>query len=167
MEQRIYESVLEECVPHIKIATDSFDPFRMHTQKWMAVEVGVNWYPSAQWRDIERELTDRARDVAKAMRQRFEGQIPHSGAALLQLLRTMYYDRLQHIYRMDLALHPLKTMFRQREIRPGSNILEMFDSSVRKAFEKRKAESQGQPPVLLAHFNTIFLFCPSAPTWPK
>ena len=94
-ESRIYEAVLNECVPHIEIGTDSFDPFRMHTQDWMAAEVGAKrWYPSARWRDIEAELTDSARVSAEAMRKRFEGQIPYSGAALLQLLRTFYYDRL-------------------------------------------------------------------------
>jgi hypothetical protein len=146
IESLVYQSILADCVPHIGGKGGDFeDLLQMHTADWMVREVGIrDWYPSAEWRDIEAELTADAKLAAAGIRERIASKIPYSSAAVLQLLRTLYYDRLQQIYGVDLVLHPLKAALRIQDKRSGLNILDMFDKSVRKAFLERKREWLGR-----------------------
>ena len=144
-ENKIYQAILRDYVPHIHVETEQFvNVYRMHTEDWMCREMGISRiFPSAGWRNIESKLTDDAKQVAKSMREQIGKYTPNSGAALVQLIRMMYYDYLQQIYHLDLILHPLKANFRKEEIRSGLNILDMFDDSVRKAFYERKQKWLG------------------------
>lgn len=155
LERRVYESLLETHIPHMQKPDDAFGFFRMHTEKWMAAEVGAGFhYPSAGWRDIERELTPEGRLLANSLESLFGDQTPTWGAACATLLRTLYYDRLQQLASADLILHPLKGRFlgniesdgsfteRGKEI--GSNILSVFDQGARKAFYERKQKWLGR-----------------------
>ena len=161
LEQRIYQSLLDTYVPRMEASENAIDLFRLHTEEWMAREVGVTtYYPSARWRDIESELTPQGMQLASELRRLFGNQTPFSGAACALLLRTLYYDRLQQMTSANLILHPLKGELIARigkdsalapsvmEESAGSdhllNILDIFDQSVRKAFYERKNKWLGR-----------------------
>jgi hypothetical protein len=160
LERKVYASVLRDYVPRIQDpGPGSQHLFRMHTEAWMAAELGVeSYYPSAEWRDIESELTDEAAAVAKSLRERFGPHVPYSGAACALLLRTLYYDCLQQFASANLVLHPLKehvaTQLGKQGTLPrnqiwgdgvGANLLDIFDINVRKAFYERKERWLGRP----------------------
>jgi hypothetical protein len=160
LEQRIYESLLQTHLPSMQAPESALDFFRMHTEDWMAAEIGtVRYFPSARWRDIQRELTPEGQKLAEGLQALFGAQTPYSGAACAILLRTLYYDRLQQLASANLILHPLKGQFMGKIRADGSfhdeqsqneswdssmNILSVFDQSARKAFYERKQRWLGR-----------------------
>jgi hypothetical protein len=146
-ESDIYSAVTMAYVPHLKGGSSSTDLFRMHTEEWIAAEVGAaSYYPSSDWRDIETELTNpEARELASRLRDKFAKHTPYSGAACALLLRTLYYDYLQRRCEADLVLHPLKAIYREApKSSAGSSVLQLFDSKVRAAFYDRKKRWLGR-----------------------
>jgi hypothetical protein len=145
-EDRVYQSVLNNYVPHVEVSNPAYrDLFHMHTQAWMAAEVGARAYsPSVGWREIEHFLTGQAALVAAGLRKRFGENVPMAGAACALLLRTLYYFQLQQWHSTDLILHPLKGRFLEAPPRYGAHILGMFDDSVRTAFHERKTKWLGR-----------------------
>ena len=146
-ESDIYSAVTAAYMPHLKGSSSSADLFRMHTEEWIAAEVGAaNYYPSSDWRDIETELTNpEARELAARIRAKFAKHTPYSGAACALLLRTLYYDYLQRKCEADLVLHPLKAIYRESpKSSGGSSVLQVFDSKVRAAFYDRKKRWLGR-----------------------
>lgn len=144
LENDIYSSVIQIYVPRLTaMSPECENLFRMHTEPWMAAEIGAaHYYPSSRWLDIESELTGEAATLAQSLHNQFSQYTPFSGAACAMLIRTLYYDRLQQFANADLMLHPLKGAFLGgvNTDRPKYNawdsttILDIFDEEVRHAY---------------------------------
>ena len=149
LERRIYSSILRSYLPRIQASDDAaHNLFKMPTEEWMAADVGVRYYPSEHWRDVEAELTEEAAALARSLGERLG--MGMSGAACALLLRTLYYDRLQQLAAANLIVHPLKGRFLGGLRDEGaqqlatSTILNLFDETVRRAFYERKEKWLGR-----------------------
>ncbi len=161
LESRVYKQVLKAYIPRIdSLETEIIHLFQNYTHRWMsgeggicmAAELGVDrYYPSADWRDIESELTEEAAAAFQSMRQRYSEHGSYSGGTSALLLRTLYYDCLQQLARANLVLHPMKAQFvkglrkrsssvlaRSAPEHVGSKLIDIFDEKVRQRFYERK-----------------------------
>jgi len=144
-EASVYSAIEAKYLGQVQGSRKSTQLFGMHTDASTAREVGVaRRYPSATWRDIERELGPGAKQLARGLREKLAPFVPSSGAACALLLRTLYYDELQRRSQTDLILHPAKAIFRDPTPGEGSSVLDVFDERVRKAFSERKRDWLGR-----------------------
>ena len=141
-EQLAYSSI-NELYNNIQGDSKTINLFRGYTEDWLSNECLISYiYPSAKWVDVENDLPENLKQIAKKLRIKLGEFVPFSGAACLAIIRTIYYQALQRKYGTDLLLHPWKGAFYEQN-GYGANIINMFDEGVRNAFYRRKEKWLG------------------------
>ncbi len=150
-EEAIYRGATAAFIDRIvQVANPLDDLFDCPLEQWMGAETGVPiYYPSTNWLDVEARLGGEAARMAAMIRVKSGIDAPSSAVVCTQLLRTLYYSRLQQDYQADLILHPLKGAYYEPSdgVRTGNTILNLFDETVKRAFYERKAKWLGRPEV--------------------
>ncbi|MBV8884594.1 MAG: hypothetical protein JO235_11445 [Chroococcidiopsidaceae cyanobacterium CP_BM_RX_35] len=105
-----------------------------------------------RWEDIEEYLPDYLREIANSLKAIMGEFTPESSAALINILRTFYYQALQLSLNTDLLLHPSKghhynDFYKTRiktNIPSPASIVGMFDTKVRESYIKKQEDWLGE-----------------------